>query len=85
MQIVGVIAIMFLGIVFAVLWFTHASTKVESRKELKKKEMEIIDRHFNEMIRIECPYCKTIYSSDVTECPTCGADTKKILFPKMPE
>jgi len=84
-QIVAVFAIMFIGVVVATLWFTHASSKVQSSKELKRRQMDIIDRHFNEMVRIECPYCKTIYPSDKPECPGCGANTKKILFPEMPE
>ena len=84
-EIVSVFALMFFGIVIVVLWFSHSSSKVESKKELQKKKMEIVDKHFSEMIRIECPYCKTLYSSDKSECPNCGADTKKIIFPKMPE
>ena len=84
-QIVTVFAIMFIGVVVATLWFTHASSKVASRKELKEKQMEIIDKHFSEMIRIECPYCKTIYQSSQPECPGCRANTKRILFPEMPE
>lgn len=75
-EIVGVFALMFAVIVIAVLWFTHASSKVESQKELQKKRMEILDKHFNEIVRIECPYCKTLYSYDKPECPNCGADTK---------
>lgn len=84
-EIVSVFAVMFVGIVIAVLWFSHSTSKIESKKELQKKKMEILDKHFNEMIRIECPYCRTLYSSDKSECPNCGADTKKIMFPEMPE
>ena len=84
-QIVAVFAVMFVGIVIAVLWYTHSSSKIESKKELQKKKMEIYDKHFNEMVRIECPYCQTLYSSNRLECPNCGADTKKIHFPKIPE
>ena len=85
MEIVGIFALMFVGIVVVVFWFQHVSSKVESQKELQKKKMEIYDKHFTEMVRIECPYCKALYSPDKSECPNCGADTKKILFPKMPE
>jgi hypothetical protein len=84
-EIIGVFAVMFVGIVVAVLWFTHATTKVQTGKELKEKQMDIIDRHWNEMVRIECPYCKTIYRAGEPSCPGCGANTKKILFPEMPE
>jgi len=83
--IVAIFAFMFMGITIATLWFAHSSSKVESKKELQKKKMEIIDKHFNEMLRIECPYCRTIYTPNESECPNCRADTKKILFPEMPE
>ncbi len=83
--IVAIFALMFTGITIAALWFAHSSSKVESKKELQKKKMEIIDKHFNEMLRIECPYCRTIYTPNESECPNCRADTKKILFPEMPE
>ena len=83
-QIVAVFALMFIGIVVAVLWFVHSTTKIESKKELQKKKMEIIDKHFNEMLRIECPYCQAIYSPNDSECPNCRANTKKILFPEIP-
>jgi hypothetical protein len=81
--IVTVFCVMFIGIVIAVLWFVHSSSKIESQKELKKRKMDIIDSHFTEMVRIECPYCLAIYSSNTSECPTCGANAKKILFPEM--
>lgn len=84
-QIVAIFAFMFMGITIAALWFAHSTSKVESKKELQKKKMEIIDKHFNEMMRIECPYCRTIYSPNKPECPNCRANTKKILFPEMPE
>ncbi len=83
--IVAIFALMFMGITIAALWFAHSSSKVESKKELQKKKMEIIDKHFNEMLRIECPYCRTIYTPNEPECPNCRANTKKILFPEMPE
>ena len=83
-QIVGIFAVMFLGIVMVVMWFTHSNSKIESNKEIKKKQIDVIDRHFNELVRIECPYCKTLYSSNINECPGCGANTKKIVFPNLP-
>ena len=84
-EIVGIFAFMFIVIVIVTLWFTHATSKVESKKELQKKKMEILDKHFSEMVRIECPYCRTLYTLDRPKCPSCGADTKKIHFPTMPE
>lgn len=84
-EIVAIFAFMFVGIVIATLWFTHSSTKITSKKELQKKQMEIIDKHFKEMMRIECPYCSTTYSPNKSDCPNCGANTQKILFPEMPE
>jgi hypothetical protein len=54
------------------------------KKSCKKKRMYIIDKHFKSMIRIECPYCKTIYKANRDECPNCKANTKKILFPEIP-
>jgi rubrerythrin len=81
--IVSVFAFMFVGVVVAVMWFTHASSKVESKKEIQKKKIDVLEKHFNEIIRIECPYCRTLYSSNEVECPNCGANTKKILFPEM--
>jgi preprotein translocase subunit SecG len=42
-QIVGIFAIMFLGIVIVVMWFTNANSKIESNKEIKKKQIEVID------------------------------------------
>ena len=85
LEIVSVFAVMFIGIVVAVLWFVHASSKVKSKKEIQKKKMDIIDKHFNEMVRIECPYCRAVYSSNESECPNCGANTKKVIFPNMSE
>jgi len=83
--ILGIFALMFVGVTVATLWFVYSSSKVESRKELTKRKMDIIDRHFNEMVRIECPYCRTIYTSKEPECPNCKASTQKILFPEIPE
>jgi len=84
-EIIGVFSLMFLGIVIVVLWFTHANSKLEHSKEIKVKKMEIIDKHFNDMVRIECPYCKTIYKIGEPSCPGCGANTKNILLPELPE
>lgn len=84
-QIVAIFAFMFMGITIAALWFAHSSSKIESRKELQKRKIDVIDKHFNEMLRIECPYCGTIYKPNELECPNCKASTKKILFPEMPE
>ena len=84
-QIMGIFALMFGGITVAVLWFTHSSQKNKSKEALQKQKIEIYDKHFREMVRIECPYCRTLYSADMSKCPSCGAETKKIHFPKMPE
>jgi hypothetical protein len=64
--------------------FVFSTTKLKSKKELQGKRMDIVDKHFNEMTRIECPYCKTLYDVNRLECPSCGAPTKKILFPDIP-
>ena len=72
---------MFIAITIATLWFALSAAKLRSKKELKEKKMDVIDKHFNEMIRIECPYCHTIYTANQQECPNCSAETKKILFP----
>jgi tRNA(Ile2) C34 agmatinyltransferase TiaS len=83
-QIVATFALMFMGITIAALWFAHSSSKIESEKEIRKKKIDVVDRHFNEMLRIECPYCGTLYKSSERECPNCKANTKKILFPEIP-
>jgi hypothetical protein len=83
-QVVGIFALMFGGITVSALWFTHSSEKNKSKETLQKQKMEIYDKHFSEMVRIECPYCRTLYTSNTPECPNCGAETRKILFPKMP-
>jgi hypothetical protein len=85
LEIVAIFALMFIAITIATFWFVHSSEKIESKKELQKKKIEMIDKHFTEMVRIECPYCRTIYPSTELECPTCKANTKKIIFPEMPE
>lgn len=82
---VAIFALLFFGIVVVTIRFAHATTKEESRKELQKKKMEIIDKHFTSLARIECPYCMTLYSLNVPDCPNCGANTKKILYPEILE
>ena len=83
-QIILIFSVMFIALTIAALWFAFKTTKLRGKKELQEKRMEIIDKHFNEMIRIECPYCKTIYAASRQECPNCRANTKKILFPEIP-
>ena len=83
-EIILIFSIMFIAIVVVTLWFTFSASKLKHKKELQLKKMEIIDKHFNNMIRIECPYCSTIYSANRNECPNCRANTKKILFPEIP-
>ena len=68
-------------------WNDALAELIEVLKEGDKESAEvakIIDKHFNEMIRIECPYCKTIYPAKKIACPTCKANTKNILFPEIP-
>lgn len=36
-EILAIFALMFVGITVAALWFTHSSTKIQSRKEIQKK------------------------------------------------
>ena len=83
--ILAVFALMFLGITIAALWFAHSSSKIESRKEIQKRKIDVVDKHFYDMLRIECPYCKTIYRPDEPECPNCKASVKNVIFPEMPE
>ena len=84
-EIVAIFALMFTGITVAALWFAHSSSKIQSKKEIQKRKIEVIDRHFNEMLRIECPYCKTVYKPSEPQCPNCSANIKELLFPEMPE
>jgi len=79
-----IFAAMSIALTIAALFFAFKTTKLKSKKELREKRMEIIDKHFNEMTRIECPYCKTLYNVNRRECPNCQAPTKKILFPEIP-
>ena len=83
-QIIGVFFGLFAVIVALVLWFTRNMQRDKNISELKKKQIDVIDKHFNEIVRVECPYCKTLYQADKTSCPNCGAETKNIRF-KMPE
>jgi len=78
--IFGVICIV---LTVAAMLFVFKTTKLKSRKELQEKRMEIVDKHFSEMTRVECPYCKTLYNVSMQECPNCRAPTKEILFPKI--
>lgn len=82
-QIVLIFSIMFTAISIAALWVALSTVKTRSMQKLKEKKMEIIDKHFNKMIRIECPYCKTIYDAQKLECPNCKANTKNMLFPEI--
>ena len=79
-----IFALMSIVLTIVAVLFVFKTTKLKTKKELQEKRMEIIDKHFNEMTRIECPYCKTLYDVNMHECPSCGASTKKILFPEIP-
>ena len=83
--IVAIFALMFLGITIAALWFAHSSSEIQSRKEIQKRKIDVVDKHFNDMLRIECPYCKTIYRPNEPACPNCKASIKTVIFPEMPE
>lgn len=78
-----IFAIMSISLTIVAFLFVFKTTKLKSKKELQEKRMEIVDRHFDEMTRIECPYCKTLYNVNMQECPNCRATTKKILFPEI--
>jgi len=79
-----IFSVMSIALTIVAVLFVFKTTKLKSKKELQEKRMALIDRHFNEMTRIECPYCKTLYNVNVQECPNCRAPTKKILFPEIP-
>ena len=79
-----IFAVMAIALTIVAALFVFKTTKLKSKKELQEKRMRIIDQHFNEMTRVECPYCKTLYSVNRQECPNCKASTKKILFPEIP-
>jgi rubrerythrin len=80
---VGIFALLFFGIVVVTIRFARSTTKDEHQKELQEKKMDIIDKHFITLVRIECSYCRTLHSSNVTACPNCGALTKNKLYPKL--
>jgi hypothetical protein len=84
-QIIAVFFGLFTVIVAIVLWYTRGIQRDRNVLEVKKKQIAIIDNHFNEFVRVECLYCKTLYPADRTVCPNCGAETKKIMYPKIPE
>ena len=83
--IVGIFALMFVCITVAALWFAHSSSKLQSKKEIQKQKIDVVDKHFNDMLRIECPYCKTIYRPNEPACPNCKSSVKTVVFPEMPE
>ena len=83
-EIILIFSTMFIAVTIAALWFAFSASKLKHKKELEEKKMNIIDKHFNELLRIECPYCRTIYTANRSECPNCKANTKKILFPEIP-
>ena len=83
-EIILIFSVMFIVVTLAAFWFAFSASKLKHKRELQEKKIDIIDRHFNEMIRIECPYCQTLYTANLNECPNCGANTKKILFPEIP-
>ena len=83
-EIILIFSAMFIVVTIAALWFVLSASKLKHRKELQEAKMKIIDKHFNDMLRIECPYCRTIYSANKDECPNCKANTKKILYPEIP-
>lgn len=84
LSFVLIFAVMFIILTIIAVRFAFKTEKLKSKKELREKKMDIIDKHFGEMTRIECPYCKTLYDVNMQECPSCGAATKKILFPEIP-
>jgi len=80
-----IFAVTAIALTIAAVLFVFKTTKLKTKKELQEKRMEIVDKHFNEMTRVECPYCKTLYNANMPECPNCQAPTKKILFPEIPD
>ena len=78
-----IFGVMSITLTIAALFFVFKTTKLKSKKELQEKRMEIIDKHFDEMTRIECPYCKTLYNVNRPECPNCKSPTQRILFPEI--
>ena len=84
-QIIGVFFGLFAVIVAVVLWFTRKMSKDRVDAEVRKKKLDVYDKHFGEMVRVECPYCKTLYPMDKEVCPNCGAQTQNIRYPNLPE
>ncbi len=84
-EILAVFALMFTGITVATLWFAHSSSKMKSKQEIQERKIDVVDKHFNKMLRVECPYCRAIYKPSEPKCPNCSASIKKMLFPEMPE
>ncbi len=78
-----IFAVMSIALTIVAVLFVFKTTKLKSKKELQQKRMEIVDKHFNEMTRIECLHCETLYNVNMQECPNCQAPTKKILFPEI--
>ena len=83
-EIILIFSTMFIAVTIAALWFAFSASKLKHKRDLQEKKMNIIDKHFNDMLRIECPYCRTIYFANRSECPNCKANTKRILFPEIP-
>lgn len=84
-EILAVFALMFTGITVATLWFAHSSSKMKSKQEIQERKIDVVDKHYSKILRVECPYCKAIYKPTEQECPNCSASIKKMLFPEMPE
>ncbi len=82
-QIVGIFALMFTSIVIVTLWFTHASSKADNKKEIDERKIQVVDRHFDEMTTVQCPYCGATYPANATRCPTCSANIRKVNYPKI--
>ena len=83
--ILAIFALMFLGVTIAALWFAHSSSEIQSRKEIQKRKMDVVDEHFNDLLRIEGPYCKTTYRPNEPAWPNCKASIMTVIFPEMPE
>ena len=61
-EIILIFSTMFIAVTIAALWFAFSASKLKHKKELQEKKMNIIDKHFNDMLRIECPYCGKKFS-----------------------
>ncbi|MCW4015439.1 MAG: hypothetical protein NWF06_03635 [Candidatus Bathyarchaeota archaeon] len=85
-EIVLIFSVMFTIISIGALLFAYSTFKQKHKKELQEKRMDIIDKHFNSMIRIECPYCKTIYTKPTqTSAQTAKQAPKKYCSQKSPQ